>query len=164
MSHHINLRLGVFEVKFDETHMQSKAFWKSVKIMPIDFLSSKASLHFSVILRTSNSEDLPFLKPHWELVTRLCWFRKESSWKQAMLSSNLLGIPRSEIGQLFPRSWVLPFLWIQWTCAVFHCYGNMQSSKLFLAILRKVSMKTSTNICSSLLAILSGPQAFPTLM
>ena len=30
----------------------SKAFWRSMKIMPINFLSSRASLHFSVILKS----------------------------------------------------------------------------------------------------------------
>ena len=50
MNHQVNLKPGVFEVTFDET--QSKAFWKSIKIMPIDFLSSKASLHFENSLET----------------------------------------------------------------------------------------------------------------
>ena len=78
---------------------QSNAFWKSMKIIPIDFPWFKALRQFSVMLSNRSSVDFPFVNPHCESDANLKSRKKESSWEQTTLSSSLLGMLSNEIGR-----------------------------------------------------------------
>ena len=113
-----------------------------------DWFSSKARLHFSVMLSSNSLEDLLFLNPHWEAATELCWFRKESSWKQAIFSNSLLVYLEVKLDDNFHSPEYYPFY--DYSAPVLSTFAmeacNHQSSSLQP---RKSKNGQTGNICTT---------------